>query len=362
MRPHIEHLSAEHEITVVSNYAAAPPAADAHAAYLHAPLARQIEPLNDLRAVHRLWSLFRRQHFDAVLSVTPKAGLLGMLAARLAGTPVRIHWFTGQVWATRSGLARHAFKNADRLIAGLASHLLADSPSQRDFLAREGVCRTEKVEVLGDGSICGVDDTRFRPDAAARQSVRQEHAIPSDAPLVLFLGRLNRDKGIRELADAMLLLDERFPQLHWLIVGPDEGGMVDHVRSVAGRLGDRLHFQGFTAAPQNYMAAADIFCLPSYREGFGSSALEAAATGIPSVATRIYGLTDAVEDGVSGILVPPRDATALAAGLERLLADPELRQKMGLTARKRALKRFSRQRITSELHAFLQRALQQGPT
>jgi glycosyltransferase involved in cell wall biosynthesis len=257
-------------------------------------------------------------------------------------------------------VGRFVLKSADRLIAATSSHLLADSPSQRDFLLAEGVCRAGAVEVIGDGSICGVDGERFRPDPQARERVRVEHGIPLDAPLVLFLGRLNTDKGLREMADAMLALDERFPSLYWLVVGPDENGMVEHIRSVAGRLGKRLHFQGFTRAPEAYMAAADIFCLPSYREGFGSSVLEAAAAGVPSVASRIYGLTDAVEDGVTGLLVPPSRVPELVDALQRLLDDGALRVAMAEAARARALQRFSRERVVEGLSAFYARVFAWG--
>lgn len=354
---HIERMSDDYDVFVISNYADEPLPRHERVTYLNVPLAREIALGADLRALWHLFRLFRLFRFDAVHSVTPKAGLLAMLAARLAGVSVRIHWFTGQVWVTKSGLGRQVLKGADRLIAALASHLLADSPSQRAFLVAEGVCRAGAIEVIGDGSICGVDGERFWPDPQARARVREQHAIPAEAPLILFLGRLNVDKGLREMAEAMLLLDERFADLHWLVVGPDEGGMAEHIRAVAGRLGERVHFQGFTREPESCMAAADIFCLPSYREGFGSSVLEAAAAGVPSVASRIYGLTDAVEDGVSGLLVPPGDAPALAAALAKLLADAPSRQAMGQAARRRALERFSRTRIVEGLRDFYRRLL-----
>lgn len=360
LRLHIDHLANDYDVFVISNYGTEPVPQDERVTYLSVPLAREISPFVDLKTLFQLVRLFRRHRFDAVHSVTPKAGLLGMLAARMAGVPVRVHWFTGQVWVTRAGVGRFVLKSADRLIAATASHLLADSPSQRDFLLAEGVCRAGAIEVIGDGSICGVDGERFRPDAQARERVRAEHGIPTDAVVVLFLGRLNTDKGLREMAEAMLLLDQRFPALHWLIVGPDEGGMIEHILSVAGPLGERLHFQGFTREPEAYMAAADIFCLPSYREGFGSSVLEAAAAGVPSVATRIYGLTDAVEDGVSGLLVPPARVPELADALQRLLDDGELRAVMAQAARVRALQRFSRERIVEGLSNFYVRVFAPG--
>lgn len=352
LRLHIERLADDYDVFVISNYDAEPLPKDVRVTYLNVPLAREVSPFVDLKVLFSLVGLFRRYRFDVVHSVTPKAGLLGMLAARLAGVPVRVHWFTGQVWVTRRGLGRFILKSADRLIAAAASHLLADSPSQRDFLVAERVCREESVKVIGDGSICGVDGGRFRPDPLARERVRLEHAIPADALVVLFLGRLNTDKGLREMALAMVDLDDPFADVHWLIAGPDEGGMVEHIRSVAARLAGRLHFQGFTREPEAYMAAADIFCLPSYREGFGSSVLEAAAAGLPSVATRIYGLTDAVEEGVTGLLVPPANVPELTAALRRLIEDVALRATMSEAARARALQRFSRERIVEGLSDF----------
>lgn len=360
LEQHIERLADDYEVFVISNYGAEALPEDPRVTYLHVSLAREISLLADMQAVLRLFRLFRHYRFDAVHSVTPKAGLLAMLAGFVARVPVRVHWFTGQVWITRQGLGREVLKSADRLIAALATHLLADSPSQRDFLVSEGVCRVGAVEVIGDGSICGVDGERFKPDPQARSRVRAEHRIPESAQLVLFLGRLNADKGLREMADAMLLIDECFGSVHWLIVGPDEEDMAEHIRSVAGRLGDRLHFQGFTREPESCMAAADVFCLPSYREGFGSSVLEAAAVGVPSVASRIYGLTDAVEDGVSGLLVPATDSVALAVALKTLLADREFSRSMGQAARRRALERFSRERIVDGLCDFYRRILHPG--
>ena len=357
---HIDHLVEDHDIFIISNFGVEPPPQDGRITYLNVPLARDIAPVADLKVLFLLVGLFRRHRFDLVHSVTPKAGLLGMLAARLAGVPVRVHWFTGQVWVTRAGIGRFVLKSADRVIAAAASHLLADSPSQRDFLVAERVCRPGLIEVIGDGSICGVDGERFRPCLQARKRVRDEHGIPNDACVVLFLGRLNVDKGLREMAQAMLRLDEQFPELHWLIVGPDEGGMTEHIRSVAGCLGERLHFQGFTQEPESYMAAADIFCLPSYREGFGSSVLEAAAAGVPSVATRIYGLTDAVEEGASGLLVLPANVAELVVALQTLLENHEMRTAMGKAARARALQRFSRERIVTGLSDFYFRVLAKG--
>lgn len=162
------------------------------------PIERAIRPLRDLLALWNLYRLFRRQHFDAVHSITPKAGLLAKRAAWLARVPVpvRVHWFTRQVWATKTGLGHWGLKQADRLIAVLATHALLDSPSQRDFLVAEGVVDGTRAEVLAGDSVCGVDGARFRPDAGARSAVSGELGIPDSAVLLLYLGRLNRYESI----------------------------------------------------------------------------------------------------------------------------------------------------------------------
>jgi len=308
------------------------------------PLAieRNISLLSDLRALIGLTAIFRRERFDVVHSVTPKAGLLAMLAGRMAGIGLRIHTFTGQVWATRSGFSRWLLKSMDRLLASCATHLLADSHSQRDFILAQGVTYAGKLRVLASGSICGVDTVRFSPDETVRREIRKQFGIADGETLFLFLGRLNPDKGVLDLAQAF----NRLPETSRLLfVGPDESGMQARIEGLAADH-PRVHFVSYTDKPEAYMCAADVFCLPSYREGFGSVVIEAAACGIPAIASRIYGLTDAVEEGRSGLLFPPRNIDALADCMLRLNDDKVLRSAMGTLARQRAEKDFSSTRVT----------------
>ena len=307
------------------------------------PIARKINPARDIHALLKLVALFSRERFDVVQSVTPKAGLLAMLAGWMAGTPVRSHIFTGQVWVTRKGLMRWLLKTMDRLLARVATHLLADSFSQRDFLIREGVVKPERISVLAKGSISGVDVARFRPDAEGRAGVRASLALAESDLLFMFLGRLNRDKGVPELAQAFSRLPE---QCHLALVGPDEEGMAEGIRAWSGDAANRVHLIGPTREPWRFLAAADVFCLPSHREGFGTSVIEAAACGLPAVATRIYGLTDAVVEGETGLLVPPGDVDALAGAMRCLAEDADLRRRLGEQARERAIRDFSSEQVT----------------
>ena len=317
---------------------------------------RHVSPMSDLRCLVALIRLMRTERFDLVHSVTPKAGLLAMLAAWLTRIPVRVHVFTGQVWATRKGISRAALKLLDTVLARAATFALADSPSQHEFLIAEGIVQPSKSAVLGKGSICGVDPARFRPDPAARSAIRESLAIPAHAVTLLFMGRLHRDKGVLDLACAFARLADRRPDVHLLIVGPDEQNLTDAIRARCSRHEGRLHFSGFTGSPELSMAASDIMCLPSYREGFGSVIIEAAAVGLPAVASRIYGLTDAVIDGETGLLHDPADIEGIVAQLERLVSDRELRRSLGASAQRRAVRDFSQGAITAavlDLHARL---------
>lgn len=320
-------------------------------------IARRISPVADLRALVQLWTLFRRERFNLVQSITPKAGLLAMIAARMARIPRRVHWYVGQVWATRRGAGRWLLKTADTVTAACSTHLLADSASQRAFLVAQGVVRDGQVTVLADGSVCGVDMARFRPDAERRARIRGRLRIGDDAVIALYLGRLNRDKGLPELARAAAIAAARCGRLHLLIVGPDEEHLRPALERTLAAVADRVTFVDFTSEPEAFMAASDIFVLPSHREGFGATVIEAAACGIPSIGTRIYGLTDAVVDGESGLLVPVCDSEALAAAMIRLTQDGRMRAAMGTAARRRVQDQFTQERLTNALRAFYDRVL-----
>jgi len=344
---HIAALSRGYQVDLAVDEAGPDGLGDisSHARIVRVPIRRKVAPLADLLALLRLVVLFRRERYAIVSSVTPKAGMLAMLAATLARVPLRTHIFTGQVWATRTGWKRRLLRAADRWMARLATHVLADSPSQRGFMVAEEVAKAEKIGVLGEGSICGVDGKRFRPDADRRASIRQAQGIPEDAVVFLFLGRLNRDKGVLDLAAAFAGLDNDAAWL--LVVGPDESDMRGQMEACLGSAVSRSRFVGYTDRPEDFMAASDVFCLPSYREGFGMVVIEAAAAGAPAIASRIYGVTDAVEEGVTGLLHAPGDTVAMTRLMTMLAGDPERRLALGQAARKRALEQFSGEVVTA---------------
>jgi len=348
MAPHIRALSDEYDITLVAN--GGPTDLEAligeHVHFRAVPIERKISLLRDSATLFTLWRFFRESEFHCVHSITPKAGLLSMLAARLAGVPMRLHTFTGQVWATEKGLRRSLLKSMDKLLARSATKVLADSVSQQLFLIENEIVAPQEVTVLADGSVAGVDTQRFQYSAAARTRIRQQLNISGGAVVFLYLGRLNRFKGIIDLIRAFEMAAQYDSNLHLIIAGPDEENLATAVDALASRIPGRVHRVEYVNHPEQYMSAADVFCLPSYREGFGSVLIEAASIGIPAIASRIYGITDAVEDGVTGILHQPASDREIADAMTLLATDATLRHRMGRAARARVIDKFSEVRLT----------------
>jgi glycosyltransferase involved in cell wall biosynthesis len=314
-------------------------------------LQRDIRLADDWRALLAIHRYLVDEKIAIAITMTPKAGLMGMLAAKWAKVPVRVHWFTGQVWATRKGWMRQLLKATDRITIQAATAVLADSHTQADFLAREGIAARSKFEVLGSGSVSGVDCEVFKPDAAARQEVRTQLGIADDEIALIFAGRVNRDKGVVELIEAFARLRRAGHKVRLIMVGPDEGNLL------AQPLPEGLIAMGYAQTVHRYFQAADIFCLPSHREGFGLVLIEAGACGLPAVASRIYGITDAMLDGVTGLLHTPEDPGDIFQKVERLIQNPELRQRLGQAARQRALNEFTSARLTKLLMARLKNLL-----
>ncbi len=308
-------------------------------------ITRQPNPKYDMLALYELIRYFRSERFDIVHSVTPKAGLLTALAGKIARIPIRLHTYTGQVWVESQGVSRAVIREFDRLVAILNTRCYADSHSQRQFLIDEGLVNPTKISVIGAGSIAGVDLTRFNPDRFlpdAREQMRHSLGISQTSFVILFVGRITKDKGIAELVEvfSMLLASEIDTDL--IFVGPFEPERDPLPEDTIKKIEDcpKIHVVGFSHEPERFMALANVLCLPSYREGFGGVAIEAAAMGLPVVGTSIVGLRDAVEDGVTGVLVLPKNPEDLYDALSGLIANPEKQQLLGQRGRERVEKLF----------------------
>ncbi|MDA8533876.1 glycosyltransferase, partial [Burkholderiaceae bacterium] len=347
-------LAEIHEVTLCVNTTAYPLVDEVARAVRvhHIDIARKIAPWQDLRALFQLLRCFREVRPASVHSLTPKAGLLAMLAGLLAGVPWRFHTFTGQVWANKTGVGKLSLKGIDRLIVLCASQIFADSASQCRFLETERVVRRDGVTVLGQGSVAGVDLARFRPDPAARVALRAENGVAEAVPIFLFVGRLVRDKGVFDLVKAFATLNARHTQWELWMVGPDEEDLQATLQIEGERLGARIRWFGLTPMPERYMAAANVLVLPSYREGFGSVVIEAAACGIPTIAYRIDGVVDAIVESRTGCFVTKGNVEELAQAMERLGSDPGTLSDLGDAARRRAVEDFSSSTVSAAWLAF----------
>lgn len=357
MAPHILNLASTFNVNIVTSKKDVSLIKHLPASVVCLEIPRGISLARDLKALIGLINTFRKNKYDVVHSITPKAGLLTMLAGWICCIPIRIHTFTGQVWATKRGFPRYFLKCMDRLIVAFSTKIIVDSPSQLHFLEQECVLKNGQAIVLGDGSVCGVDTEKFFPSIHKRNEIRTEFSLSDNDILILFIGRLNTDKGPMDLAKAFNILAKEHDQVHLLVIGQPEDVTFSQIQETCKDFKNKLHYINFTKSPEAYMAASDIFCLPSYREGFGQVIIESASVGLPTVASDIYGIQDAIQNGVTGILFEVRNPEALTRALKYLILNKDIREKMGAEARIRAIEKFSAERVTSEFMSLYRQQL-----
>jgi glycosyltransferase involved in cell wall biosynthesis len=330
-------------------------AAEFGAEVIAVEMPRKITPLRDLRSLLALTRALRKIRPQIVHAHTPKGGLLGMLGGWLAGVPVRIYHMRGLPLETASGWRRTLLTWTERTSCAVATRVLCVSGSLRDVALRERLVSPSKIAVLANGSGQGVDATgKFDPDrlaSDARATTRARLSIPDDAVVVGYFGRLVRDKGILELLAAWKELRDGYPNVHLMLAGVIEERDALPAEALAALRGDdRIHLLGFDWNTPPLYAAMDVVVLPTYREGFPNVPLEAAAMRKPVVATKVSGCVDAIVDERTGLLVPPRDAPALAHALRRYIDDPAMRRRHGDAARTRVLDSFRRELLWEATH------------
>ena len=315
---------------------------------------RRITPFRDLAALFQMATLLRELDPDIVHAHTPKGGLLGMLAATLADVPVRIYQMRGLPMETATGWKRALLRTTETISCALAHQTIAVGHSLRDKALDAGVCAPDDITVLADGSGQGVDATgRFDParfDDDHGTTVRQRLDIPADADVIGFVGRLVRDKGVVELADAWQSIRDDHPDAHLMAIGPFEDR--DPVPETTRRIledDDRVHLLGFRDDVDELYTAMDVVTLPTHREGLPNVPLEAASMKLPVVASDIGPCLETVIHRETGLCFSVGDAASLADALRTYLDDPELRRRHGDAARRRVLEKFLPERIWREL-------------
>src|SRR6266436_148132 len=333
---------------------------------LEVPMEREISPVRDIRSICHLWGILRTLRPTVTNVGTPKAGLLGGFAAWLNRVPCRFYTLHGLRFETTTGLRRKLLILAERLACRFAHRVVCVSHSVREKAIASGLVDRERALIFGAGSCNGVDVARFAPTQQRiwrAAELRRQFGIPAEAPVALFVGRLTCDKGIAELLEAFLQLENRFPELRLLLVGSFEDG--DPLPDDAHK---RLetHKRVILTGPVNdtapYYAMADVLVLPSHREGLPTVILEGHAAGKPVVGARATGIVDVITDGETGLLFPAGDVAALAEAIARLLTDKGLAHRLGLAGQEQVKQKFQQQKIWDELYrAYLAVLQEQEP-
>ena len=323
-------------------------------------MGREISPVQDVVSLWRLVWLMRRLKPTITNVATPKAGLLGGLAAWLCGVPCRYYTLLGLRCETATGWKRKVLIAAERMACACAHRVICVSESMRRKAIELGVVDASRTVVLGSGSYNGTSPERFALTAEALQrgkQLREKLGIPADAPVIGFVGRLTKDKGINELVEAYCGLRQEIAELRLLLVGEMEEG-----DPLTGRTRQLLEKEpgivrtGFVDDVSDYYHVLDVFAFPTHREGFGNVALEANAAGKAVVAERATGVVDAVVDGTTGLLVPVGDAGALAVALRKVIENRELAAALGEAGRERVVREFRRERVWEALEEEYRKA------
>ena len=296
------------------------------------PMERGISPIADAIALFRIWRLLRHLKPDIVEFSTPKAGLLGSLAAWICRVPVRIYFLRGLKLETLRGLKRKLLQITERMASASAHVVVCNSRSLRKEAMTLHIAPASKLVLLGEGSSNGVDLERFSPGPSR---IRQQRGIPSDAFVVGFAGRLTNDKGLPELLEAFTAILRQEPRARLLLVGWFDAAEDALEVGLRARIEGHpsISCTGFVADPAPYYRAMDLMVLPTWREGFPNVVLEAGATGVPVIGTLCTGSRDAVIPEVTGMLIPPGCPEAICETVLQLLHDRERRLRMGNAAR-----------------------------
>ena len=314
---------------------------------------RHVSPLKDLISLIRLIRVMRKERPVMVHSMTPKAGLLCMMAAWIAHVPIRVHTFTGLVWPTQTGLSRKILMLTDRITCFCATHIIPEGEGVKHDLSS---CITDKpMRVLGYGNVRGVDLNYWKRSGGTRTegwlSERREKKEPFT---FVFVGRIVRDKGINELVNAFFRLNKNYPDTRLLLVGPAEDDLdpVLPETQMAIEKEESIISVGSQKDVRPYYEASDALVFPSYREGFPNVVLEAGAMELPCIVTDINGSREIIEEGVNGVIVPPRDESALYEAMEDMVTHPEKVSKMSAKSRPMIAARYEQSFVRMNLKHF----------
>lgn len=312
------------------------------------PFTRKITPFQDLYCLILLIRFLIRIKPHIVHTQTPKAGLFGMIAAWICGVPVRIHTVGGMPLMEATGVKRKILTYAEKLTYACAHQVWPNSNSLRDFIVQDLKVNPNKLVVIGHGSSNGIDTEKFKRTPALMAeatALRQHHGVEPQDVAFCFVGRLVRDKGIQELAEAFTRLSQRYPSVKLFLLGhfEDELDPISDQHKKLINNNPAIIATGFSTRVPLYMAASDIFVFPTYREGFPNVVLQACAMELPSIVTNINGCNEIIQHRKNGVIIEPKDVDALYAAMEKLLTDSVLRQSLAEQSRTDVVRLFDQQ-------------------
>jgi glycosyltransferase involved in cell wall biosynthesis len=315
-------------------------------------MTRAITPIQDLRAIWSLYRLFKKEKPAIVHTHTPKAGLLGMLAGRLAGVPVRLHTVAGLPLMEAKGKKRVLLENVEKLTYGAATKVYPNSGNLASFILRHKFCPPAKVKVLGNGSSNGIDTNYFSRNGeleTTAEKLKQQLKISNNDFVFVFIGRLVRDKGIEELVEAFKQVKNQFSSARLLLVGPFEPELdpISAKTETAISDDDRITLVGFQQDVRPYYLISNVLAFPSYREGFPNVPMQAGCFDLPSIVTNINGCNEIIVEGENGLIISSKDVEGLVSAMTRLLEDTRLYSHMKSKAREMIVSRYEQKYLWS---------------
>lgn len=310
-------------------------------------MTRKITPIMDLRALLRLYNFLKKEKPLIVHTHTPKAGIVGMLAAKLAKVPIRLHTVAGMPLMENSGVKRIILEAVEKFTYSCATKIYPNSFGLREIISDKKFASHSKVKVLGKGSSNGIDTSFFDPESFSVEDlikIKKSNKIPQKDLVFVFVGRLVGDKGINELVEAFVQVQEKHKEVSLLLVGPFEQELDPVKESILKviRNHTKIFSVGYQEDVRPYLGVADILVFPSYREGFPNVVMQAGAMGLPSIVTDINGCNEIIEEGVNGTIIPVKDSIRLGKAMERMIVDQEWRKALKQNAREKITKKYDR--------------------
>ena len=316
---------------------------------------REISLLNDIRSLFVLYVFFRKEKPLIVHSITPKAGLLSMIAAKMAGIPIRIHTFTGLIFPSKKGILQKILILMDRVLCKCATHIYPEGNGVKKDLIKYKIT-TKPLKVLANGNVNGIDTSYFNPKAFSeidKQELKSNLGIKSDDFVFIFVGRLVSDKGINELAETFNCLSQQYNHIKLLLVGPMEADLDPLKDKTINTINanNNIITVGYQSDICPYLAIADALVFPSYREGFPNVVMQAGAMELPSIVTDINGCNEIIIEGENGVIIPVKNTKTLKEKMELFITDRTLLSKLKANARQMITSRYEQKVVWEALLA-----------